>query len=474
MNSIKHFAKSTVVYCIGSVLTKVISFLLLPLYTGKIATDAMGYYNVSTTCLSVVTSVLCLEIWTGILRFMFDHQKKEDRYSAVFNGMTIFSGSLVLYILLFVLLRFVAPFQNIGLISLYGLSVMLQSVYCSISRGLEFNTTFAVSGIIGSLVNSCTNIVLILFLHMGIEAMYIAGISGFLIQVIILESRVRLLSHFRKKYLDKIVIKKMLLFSLPLSLNAVSYWMLTGYNNVAISNILGMSENGIFSVAARFSIIMTTVATCFTMAWQELVYSKGNDTDRTSFYSKASDYYLKFLLFALIILIPSIKIAFPLLVKPAYNAAFYLVPLNLLASVASILSSFYGNIFSAEKKTKIIFAAAFGAAIVNVCLLHLLIGKLGAQAANISLFCGFMTDIFIKVFALKRQVKLKIDYAFLGIGSLLFIASFCIYLKLNNIFNLLFLLIALLLMAFTFRDILRLGFKKGRVLFVAWKTRKNL
>ena len=134
MNSIKHFAKSTVVYCIGSVLTKVISFLLLPLYTGKIATDAMGYYNVSTTCLSVVTSVLCLEIWTGILRFMFDHQKKEDRYSAVFNGMTIFSGSLVLYILLFVLLRFVAPFQNMGLISLYGLSVMLQSVYCSIIR----------------------------------------------------------------------------------------------------------------------------------------------------------------------------------------------------------------------------------------------------------------------------------------------------------------------------------------------------
>lgn len=473
MNSFKHFAKSTIVYFIGSVMTKVISFLLLPLYTDKISTDAMGYYNVSTTCLSVVTSVLCLEIWTGILRFMLDHQIKEDRYSAVYNGMAIFSGSLVLYAVLFCMLHFVVPIQNIGLIALYGLSVMLQSVYCSISRGLENSTYFAISGIVGSLVNSCTNIVLILCLHMGIEAMYIAGIAGFLMQVIVLESRVRLFSNFKKKYLDKAIIKKMLLFSLPLSLNAVSYWMLTGYNNVAISNILGMSENGIFSVAARFSIIMTTVATCFTMAWQELVYSKGNDTDRASFYSKASNYYLKFLFLSLIILIPCIRIAFPLLVKPAYNDAFYLVPLNLLASVASILSSFYGNIFSAEKKTKIIFGAAFSAAFVNVCLLHLLIGTLGAQAANISLFCGFLTDIFIKVFALKRRVKLKIDYVFLGIGVVLFGLSYCFYLKLNIIFNMVFLLCAVLYMAFTFRTILIVGLKKGKALLVALKTKGN-
>ena len=49
------------------------------------------------------------------------------------------------------------------------------------------------------------------------------------------------------------------------------------------------------------------------------------------------------------------------------------------------------------------------AAIVNVITLHLLIGKIGAQAANISLFLGFMTNIVIRIVMLRNVAKIKID-----------------------------------------------------------------
>ncbi len=466
MNGIRHFAKSTAVYFMGSVLTKIISFLLLPIYTAMISTSDMGYYNVSVTCLSVVTSVLCLEIWTAILRFMYDYKNKDDRYIAVFNGMFIFLGSVILYIVLFFVLNAVVNIENIVLIAIYGLSVMLQSVYCNISRGLEYNTTFAVSGIIGSLVNSCANIFLILGFHMGANALYIAGILGFITQVIILESKVKLLKHYYKKIINFDVIKKMLIFSLPLSLNAVSYWMLTGFNNFAITKELGLSANGIFSVAARFSVIVTIISLCFTMAWQELLYSKGNDNDRSKFYTKASDYYIKFLMFALMMLIPFINITFSFFIKSAYSTAFTLVPLNLLAGVISVISAFYGNIFSAEKNTKIIFVSAFSAAIVNVSVLYLLIGKIGSQAANISLLCGFLTDILIKILFLKRKTAVNFNIPFLISAIILFGCTCYVYFHFGMLINILFIAVILIITIYVFRDLIKMAYNM-------WKVRKN-
>ena len=48
MSSTKKFFKSSMVYFMGNVLTKIISFFLLPLYTTRISTDEYGYFNTST------------------------------------------------------------------------------------------------------------------------------------------------------------------------------------------------------------------------------------------------------------------------------------------------------------------------------------------------------------------------------------------------------------------------------------------
>ena len=55
----------------------------------------------------------------------------------------------------------------------------------------------------------------------------------------------------------------MLIFSLPLCMNSVAYWFLTSYNRVAISNVLSVSENGLYSIAGRFSSFITLFTTCF-------------------------------------------------------------------------------------------------------------------------------------------------------------------------------------------------------------------
>lgn len=450
----KRFLKSSAIYFAGNVLTKVISFFLLPLYTSRIATGDMGYYDVSVSYLSILTPVICMEIWSGILRYIYDYEALRDKYKAVFNGLVIFGVSLILYTVLFVILGFVADIQYLLFIFLYGLFTMLQNIYSYVARGLGYNTTFAVSGIIGSLVNSVSNIIMILGFGMTLDSLYLAMIIGLAVQILIMESRIKLIKNMSVKFFESDLIKSMVRFSLPLCLNSVSFWFLSGYNRVGISNVLGLDANGLYSVAGKFTYALTLVSICFNMAWQELVFSKGNESDKSDFYTAASNYYIKFLAVGTILFLPAIQVVFPFFIAPAYQEAFAYVPLYVLATAVSIFSSFQGNIFSAEKHNGVLMVSTLVAAAVNVALFHLLAKPLGVQAANIALLAGFTVNVVLRMLLLRKMARIRIDYRFLFAALLVFALACYVYFTNNVLWNILFALVVLGLTVYLFRDLI--------------------
>lgn len=466
MDSTKRFIKSSAIYFVGSVLTKLVAFFMLPLYTNYILIGDMGYYDLSVQYLNILVPVIGLEIWAAIMRFMFDYSDDNGKYKIVFNGFLINTLSIAVYSLGFLAFGIFTDTNYIILIFFYGLFTMLQNVYSFIARGLGYNVVFAVSGIIGGLTNSILNIVFILVFDMGIKSLYVSMIVSFVVQIVIMESKIHLLQKVNFKMFDIIIIKSMVRFSLPLCFNTVCFWFLSGYNHIGISTILGLEANGLYSIAAKFTLVLGLVSNCFSMAWQELVFSKGNEENKSEFYSTASNYYLKFLLLAILIFMPAVNIVFPYFIGPEYQDAFSLVPLYLLATAASIFSFFLGNIFTAEKKTNIVFASTIVSAVVNVALLHLLIGKIGIQAANVSLFSGFAVNIVIRILFLKRSVKIKLDYPTLAISLSLFAVSWYIYLTQGVLINIIFAFVVAAIFAFIFRELLKigLGFLKTKIL----------
>lgn len=451
MESVKKFAKSSLVYFIGNVLTRGISFLLLPLYTNYIVQEDMGYYDLSVSYLNILIPVICMEIWSGIMRYMFDSKEKSEKYKVIFNGMAIFAVSVALYCILFLALGVLTDIEYLLFIFVYGLLTMIQYVYTYIARGLGFNTAFAVSGLVGSLINAISNIVMILLLGMQLSSLYLAMIFGFIVQIVILESKVHLFRNVSFKMLDIQLLKSMAKFSLPLCLNSACYWFLSSYNRIGISNVLGLEMNGIYSVAAKFAFILSLVSSCFSMAWQELVYSKGNDPDKSVLYTTASNYYIQFLGVGLLLFLPAIRVVFPVFVGEGYHEAFTFIPLYLLGTAASVFSGFLGNIFGAEKRTAIVLVSTLAAAAVNVSLFHLLVGSFGVQAANISLLCGFLVNIVMRMFLINQTSKVKLNIRVLIFIAMLFSLACYVYLYQGIIINILFAVVVLVLCAIHFR-----------------------
>lgn len=83
MNRVVHFFKTAGIYFLGNVFTKLISFLLLPLYTSKIEPSAYGNYSLSITILNIVVPIIFICIWDSVFRFSFDFEKENEKYNVI-------------------------------------------------------------------------------------------------------------------------------------------------------------------------------------------------------------------------------------------------------------------------------------------------------------------------------------------------------------------------------------------------------
>lgn len=453
MKDLFRFVKSSGIYFVGTVLTKLISFLLLPLYTAYINPGDYGIYDLHNAYVMFFCSVLYLDIWAGIMRFMYDYTG-EDRKKPISSGIVIFIGSSVLYSVLLVSMISVLKLDYPLLLFLYGILMNMQTLVGYIARGYGKNVLYAAAGLVGSVVTIFFNILLLVYVHMDYSALFIASCIGFVVNIAIVVAGVREPHVFSVRYFDRAVFKALFTFSLPLCLNSVAYWFLTSYNRVAVSEALGTEANGYYAIAGRFGSMITLFTTCFQMAWQELAYSKSAKEDNLGgFYSIAINSYIKCMGTGLIIMIPAIFVIYPVMVNESYSLGKELVPIYLLGTILSSISSFLGNTFSAIKKNNLLFGTMLAGSIMNVASIHILLPLIGIQASNVALILGFACICIIRMILLKGQLKIKIDYWNIAVLGTAFAGVTIVYSRLGMAANIITVVAACAVACYIFRDI---------------------
>ncbi len=453
MKEFMKFAKSTGIYLLGNVLSKALSFILLPLYTKYITPTDFGTYDLNIALNTFIYSILFLDIWSGVMRFIFEYTG-DKRGKSIFSGMIIYTISTVSYLLILLLVGLVVHVDYIWLLFLVGFVTGMQQIVGYTARAFGKNSFFVFSGLIGSMATLVLNIVLIVNFHMNYSALYISTIVGLSLNTIILAKAINFRKYLKREYYDRALFNEMVRFSLPLSVNSAAYWFLTGFNRVVISEQLSVAENGLYAVATKFSSIIQLVTTCFQMAWQELSFSKSKMSrkEMSHFYSRSLNEYIKFLYLGLIIALPVVRIIFPFVINKQYGNAMNLAPIALYATFFSSISSFLSSIISILKKNSLIFTTTLLGAIVNVIVIVALINVLGVQAANISLCVGFFVNVVMRIKLINRDVKLTIDYKILVLLTALFILSVVIYMLFSNIVNLLFFIMMIPIFFFVYKD----------------------
>lgn len=463
MNKLKQFGKTSFIYLLGTVFSKAAMFLLLPIYTQYLTPSTYGLYDLSITYNTLVFSILYLDIFGVIMRFMFDFEEKEKE-KPIINGFIIFIASTILYTLvIFILSMFkIEGFNNPVYLFLVGVSTNLQQTVGFIARAFHKNKIFVVGGMIGTIITFCATFLFLVVLNKSYEYIYISTILGMLISSIYIWNKMKLFSKIKIANVDFSLLKEMQKYALPLSVNSAAIWFLTGFNRFIISNQLSLSSNGFYAVATKFSGIVNLVTTGFQMAFQELVFEDSHQDRKTLgiFYTRSFNTYISFLISGISLVLPFLNLGFPLIVDTTFSNVKVLIPLALLSAVFSSLSSFLASMLSALKKTNYIFTTTVQAAIVNVVVVVILINYLGVQAANISLVLGFGVIVFARLKLVNKFVQVKLNYKNLFANLLVFLVASLVFINYGALANVINVGVIFLLAVIFNKKLLLLFYKK--------------
>lgn len=411
-SSAKRFIGNTLIFFIGTVLSKMVSFLLMPLYTTKIVSEQMGIFDTSVTLGTMVFSICYFELWSAVLRFLYSKENAEKKSEIIGAGWRIFFVSSAVFIIVCSIMCKVMHYDYGFLVVIYGIASALSNQMTFVARGLGLNKAFSFSGIINTTVHLLFNILLLTVFNIDYSALYISFILGVLAQTIFLQICIHKsgLLVATKNHHDKTLINQMLKYSLPLCFNTVSYWLLTSFNRIVYNRIFGNSASGIFSIGGRFGSLIALATTCFTYAWQDLAFSKASDDikENAKLYTTACDKYQKFLVSATVLFLPAISLVFPFFVKGEYTDAMRLVPSFILVAIISAYSAFLGNIFYAIKDTKSITISTIISAVFNLAICYPTIKYFGGSGANIATILAFAVNIAYRAIVLNKKLKFSI------------------------------------------------------------------
>ncbi len=432
---INRFFKTVLVFLAGNMLSKLVSFLLLPLYTSEIDPAQFGNYDIAMTFVNLIAPIAFFQIWDGMYRFAFDYSEDKEKQCVISNSVVVCFFGLFIYVLLFSILNVFIKFNYFEYVIIYGILYAVHYLHTYSAKLYLSNTLFVISGVINTLVTAIVNIVLILGFNWGIKSIYLSSIIGTLIQILIIEIKIGVFRSFKFKQIDKKLITKMLQFSIPLCFTTVSYWLLNGLTKIFIQTNSGDYANGLYAVANRFGSLITLIVTVIQFAWNETAYIFSSDKyeDRIKKYSISINVMTVGVIFSTALICLAIKVVFPIFIDAQYNKALALIPATIIGVSANSLASFFATIFMAEKKNGFIMVSILISACLNVFGGYFVAQHFGVQGAIILLASCFILLFILRLVKLRKMYKFKLDLLNVIISTVILITTIFIFFKVDSI-----------------------------------------
>ena len=417
------FLKKLAVYFIGTIFNKIIVFLLLPIYTANFDPASYGDNDLSMTTVTMLASLLFMEVWTPLLRFSYDEHTLEGKQKIFTNVVSLSGACFPLYIAGCVLIAFWQELPNPGWMIAYGLSLLILHIAQFEARAIGDSKDFMISGMVSSVFQFILSAVLIYGFRVGAVAILIAPAVSNVLAAMYIEARHRFLRKVRLKDVSKAMLRDLTKYSFPLAINAVAFWGMTNINRYFAKWYLSEDANGYIALANKFAALIVTLIKVYALAWQESAYEHSGSDQRSRYYSKMLVVYMDFMAFGTAAVIVGTNVLFPFFIDDAYTLTQLILPIYYLSAFANAMSNFYGHIFNAEKKTNILLYSTLLGAAVNIGLLYATIQIWGLYAVPIALTLGYLANVLMRILSIQKTVKVSFDLKRLALDIVVMAAA---------------------------------------------------
>lgn len=381
----KYLFKNIGILTISNFASKILIFLLIPLYTSALTVEEYGTYDLIITTVQIIFPIITLNVVDAVIRFLLDRGYSQKEVISIAFKYLIHSFFLVaMFLIINNQINFIILIRGLELlIFLYYITFVLNQFFIQFARGIERFSDLGIASILGTVSMLIANIVFLLIFKWNLEGFFVANILAQAIPVIYFIFRLNFFDYLIKIQADSKLKKDMLSYCVPLIFTIISWWINSTSSRYIVAFFCGIEANGILSIAYKIPSIINVIQSIFIQAWQVSAIKDFGEASK-KFYSNILVYYNFILCIACSILISLSKpLATILYIKDFYIAWQY-VPFLLVSIVFNSMAGFIGPILLALKDSKTMAYSAIYGSIINIILNLILIYILDIQGATIA------------------------------------------------------------------------------------------
>lgn len=446
MNRGKSLFKNTVIITVGKICTQLVTFLLLPLYTGILTTAEYGIVDLLNTLVSLCLPIVTLQIEQAVFRELIEVRGNKKEIKVIISS-AIFTVILQCIIFLTIFLIIAPLFKNEYkyFLATNVIVYIFSSLFLQISRGLGENKKYSFASFISAIFTIIFNILFLVAIKLGAKGMLLGTMIGQVVAVIYLFISLKLYKYISIKSNKKKIIKNLLKYSIPLIPNAISWWVFNASDRLIVTTVLGVEKNGILAASLKFSSVYITLYNVFNISWTESISMAIRDKDLNTYFNKTFNIVMKIFVAFAIVLISSMPFVYPIMIDNKFSSGYVLVPISILGSLFNVVVGLISVIYVGEKNTKAIANTSVFSAIINIIVHLALIKFIGLYAAVFSTLISFMIMSIYRIIDInKTYFKIILDSKLIAETIIILVFVLILYYINNKYLNILSVLISIL------------------------------
>jgi len=407
----KYLAKNVLLFSISGFVPKILSIILIPLYTSYLTTAEYGISDLISTTVSLLIPIFTLDIQDAVMRFALDKNYDKKDVFSIATRIILVGTALVCGGTAIVSLLNISGIEN-SYLFFFVVMYFSTAVYNTVSlfcRGIDKVSVMVVGSIINSVVSLSANILFLAVFKWGLNGYLLANSLGSVIALAWCFIGAKL-HRYWKFNIPKNVHKDMIAFSFPLIFSVIAWWINNASDRYILSWMSGVAVSGLYAVSYKIPNILSMFQNIFSQAWSISAIKEfdKNDTDR--FMSNTYN-MMNFGMTALCsgIMIVNIPVA-KILYSNEFFEAWYYVPPLLISVVFNAMALFIGSIFTAVKDTKTLSVSTIIGAVVNTVCNFVFIYLWGAYGAALATMLGYAVVLGMRHIILRKHIILHLNW----------------------------------------------------------------
>jgi O-antigen/teichoic acid export membrane protein len=454
---LRALSSETLIYGVSTVLGRLLTFLLTPLYTNFVSPAELGDTAYLYSLIAIVNVVYSCGFDSAFFKFFQSRtstETLEDAERRALHNRSVFLHALVGIVLIAGMITGVLVIFASNVASALRLSVVELGAMLVVYAGLiaffdalalipyaalrmeQRAKRFAMTKFAVIVLNVVANIILVIWLQMGIRGIFLAGLlSSFVGVLLLVPDFVRYLRGGTIRF-QSALFRELLNFGLPTVPAAFSAMMLQVVDRPILKLFVDSAAVGIYQANYRLGIPMMMMVTVFEYAWKPFYLREISQNAKATIKQRRASHALLArvlsyftavcgLVFLLASLLMEYVVRMPFVggrfVNPQYWSGLGIIPIVLAAYYFNgMVTNFSASVYI-RKRTKYLPLVTGAAALANVVLNFALIPFYGIWGAAWATLGAYMVSAAC-MYALTRRIY-PLRYEWQRVGGIIAVTA---------------------------------------------------